>query len=622
MLDRLFAHRTILVVYVTWVVLVLGTTTGAIRYEDEADYLNAALQLARGEVSLWHADFFNYDKEFGSYWFLSWVLRAADSQSAVLAANLAQAIAFCLSIGALFLYKLRYCSLTLILPFLLSPVFVLYAMFFGTCTISLAFLFLAFATLSRSNRFRLVLGCLLIVIAAACRADVVLVIPTLILSQLSRRPLLGLLRSPIALAVSASAILPPVVGLVWTVGTNDVFQTSLPYGLLPIAPFVCFGLGVVVLICIAWSSIFFLLVAKRKARGRVYYLLRALSPLIPLGFYIYQLATPQHFLLTLACYLFTISDRRSPLVFWWLRPGGERRNVVATGLILVVVVPWFIGLKAPTLQGIRLTFETPQVFPTSHGHFPMGAYASYMLRNRQSGYILDHNEKIFLAAERARYEPCDGKVPVLLTPMHNYLTLAVRLENLLPKTVNDPSEISCGYAYTDARSLLRNDLDVGRYAKDGTGRSLALARHAAALVAADEGQAILRVDTSSSTELGSILGALNERFLGREIEFEAHSPDAKFALGDLTNGGMVYALTSGKCAMSPSISQADVTILDEKRLYLWDVTSADSYRQIDVTCPGDGLVGEVKLTLPSWMAGHGTLQQSRRIAGRSGVSQQ
>jgi hypothetical protein len=621
MLGRLLAHRTILLVYVAWVALVLWTTSGALRYEDEADYLNSALQLARGEISPWHADFFNYDKEFGSYWFLSWVLRAADSQSAVLAGNLAQAIAFCLSIGALFFYKLRHRPLSLILPFVLSPVLVLYAMFFGTCTISLAFLFLAFAILSRSSPLRQGFGCLLIVVAAACRADVVLVIPTLILTELSRRSLRDLLRSPVTLAISVSAILPPLIGLVWTVGTNDVIQTRFPHGLLPIAPFICFGLGVIVFICLGWSSVFFLLVARRKARGRVYYLLRAVSPLIPLGFYLYQLATPQHFLLTLACYLFTISDRRAPLVFRWLRPEVDHRKLVRTALLLVVLVPWVIGLKAPTLHGIRLTAESPQMFPTSHGHFPMGAYASYMLRNRQSGYILDHNEKIFLAAKQVRYEFCEGKVPVLLTPMHNYLSLAVRLDNLLPKTVNDPGEVSCGFAYTDARSLLRNDLDVYQYAANGTGRSLALARHATAVVAADAGQAILRVGTSSA-ELGEVLGALHERFLGREIEFEAHVPDAQFALGDLTNGGMIYALTSGKCAVNPNISQADVIMLDEERLYLWNVTGADSYRSVDVACPDGGLVGEVKLTLPPWMAGPGTGQQSRLITGHSSVSQQ
>ena len=53
MLGRLLTHRTILLVYVVWVALVLWTTSGALRYEDEADYLNSALQLARGEISPW-----------------------------------------------------------------------------------------------------------------------------------------------------------------------------------------------------------------------------------------------------------------------------------------------------------------------------------------------------------------------------------------------------------------------------------------------------------------------------------------------------------------------------------------------------------------------------------------
>jgi hypothetical protein len=255
----------------------------------------------------------------------------------------------------------------------------------GTGLFSLSFFLLGVSLLCFGHRIQQISACLLIAIAAACRADVVLAVPTLILTQLSRRSFRRLITSPLALIVVICSCLPPALGMFWTANPSGVFQSPVFAGMQVVAGFVIFGLGAIVLLLLGWSSCFFLIIAHRKRIWSLYYTLRAFSPLIPFLFYVYELHTPRHFFLTLACYIFTIADRRSRSIFWWLNPRTDPRKLISIAILFVVIAPWLIGLKVPSLTGVRPTIGSPDVFPTSHGHFPLGGYGFYMLYNREHG---------------------------------------------------------------------------------------------------------------------------------------------------------------------------------------------------------------------------------------------
>jgi hypothetical protein len=99
--DRPPARWAIASGYVAWCALILWMVGDALRNNDQAAYINGALQLARGEISPWHAEFFNYDKQFAAYWFFAALFRILRCRSLLLATNLAQAIVLCAAFGAL-----------------------------------------------------------------------------------------------------------------------------------------------------------------------------------------------------------------------------------------------------------------------------------------------------------------------------------------------------------------------------------------------------------------------------------------------------------------------------------------------------------------------------------------
>jgi hypothetical protein len=576
--------------YIAWCAFVLWAVGDALRHNDEAAYINGALQIAQGKVSPWHADLFNYDKQYASYWLIAGLLRLVRFRSVVLVTNYAQAIVFCLAFGAVVFGRLRRVPIALALPLVLCPILVLSVPFVETGMISLAFLMFGFAVLRRGRPLRQALACLLIAIAAACRADLVLAVPALILTEMSRRKFRGLLTSPLAWSISLCSILPPLFGELLTPRVSGVFQGNMPFFKV-VAAFVVFGLGLGLLVLLLWSSMFFLAVSVRKPAWRGYYVLRALSPLIPLMFYVFLLQTPQQFFLTIACYMFTIAETRSRLVFSWLMPQTSRGRLSRLVLYLSAIVPWFVGITAPSLLRIRPTIASPQEFPTSHGHLPMGGYGFYLINGKIHADILDHNDKIFLAAKAVGYQACNGVVPVLNTPMYNFLELAVRLDHQSPKIVNSPDEIDCPHVYADARSLI---LD----------RRVPAARRLlrnASLAASFGGQAILSLGRSP-TDLGLLLQALFDRYAGREFGFYALPANSQFDLQKSPNGGAVYALSKGECAIAPdAFGPAEVRRVGEKRLYAWNVPAGYRSRRAQIACVDGGQAGETALTFPGWM---------------------
>ncbi|MDQ2712301.1 MAG: hypothetical protein M3Y24_08750, partial [Acidobacteriota bacterium] len=179
--------------------LVCPFVSAVFRDNDQAAILSGSWQIAHRQASFLHATFYNFDKQWGTFLALSALYRLLPRVDPVLAAN--AALVFVASLAWLSLGirmgRTRNPPLALVLPILLSPVLILYMPFLGTGWFSLAFLLLAFFFLgnvkSKTSQF---IGLLFVVVAAACRADVVLSIPALVLSQSSRTGFLSLLRRP------------------------------------------------------------------------------------------------------------------------------------------------------------------------------------------------------------------------------------------------------------------------------------------------------------------------------------------------------------------------------------------------------------------------------------------
>jgi hypothetical protein len=239
---------------------------------------------------------------------------------------------------------------------------------------------------------------------------------------------------------------------------------------------------------------------------------------------------------------------------------------------------------------MRPTFGPPQGFPTTHGHFPMGAYAYYIIQGRTHGYDLDHNERIFRAAQDVKYDTCGDKVPVLYTPMWSFLELAIRLRSLTPYIFVDRTEDTCPYAFADARSLLRN---VQVHSRDLLG--------GASIAGSHDGQLILKLGPAQ-TKLGSLLQALFDRFSGREVALYPEQVGYSFRLQKHPNGGLIYALSAGDCSVDPSkLGRSENRKFAGKRLYLWTVPDDFELKPIGIHCASGAQVGQVAWTLPAWM---------------------
>ena len=114
---------------------------------DQAGLISGALQLARGEVPFTFADFYNYDKQYGTYLLLAGLYWLAPAADPVLTGNLFQVVLLAAALAAVALRweRTAYPPLILTLPVLLSPGVVLFGPFLGTGSVSLAFLLFAFA---------------------------------------------------------------------------------------------------------------------------------------------------------------------------------------------------------------------------------------------------------------------------------------------------------------------------------------------------------------------------------------------------------------------------------------------------------------------------------------------
>lgn len=518
------------------ILLVLPFVGAIFRDNDQATILGGAWQIAHRQASFLHATFYNFDKQWGVFLALSWLYRLFPRANPVLAANLV--ITVLASVAWLSLAfrtgRTRNAPLSLLMPVLLSPVLVLYIPYLGTGWFSLAFLLLSFFFLGNfTSRTSQAIGLILLATAAACRGDVVLAVPALALSQMSRKRPGNLLRRARLWLIAGVAIFPVLAGKLMT-GSTIPDTNPLSFDARSYFGFLLFGLTPAPILLLLLSVALFLWAAVRKRRFWFFYLGLAISPLVPLGFYSLQLYTLRYLFLTIACILFLVSSRRSVALYYAsFRKYHQRVQLLAAVLVGVTVAPWLVGFNVPVLNRPRLTFTDPTRFPTGDGQFPMGAFLGFEWQILFHDHLqIDHNQKIWLAARSVNYQACgDETVPFLITPMSNFIEFAIRLQDKKPRPIDYMAESPCGMTYVDVRSIIRGYRPVPR---DG-----AMFQEGISFVSStDNGQIIARVDSKGSQtdeartleQLAKILGEREvEIFTGSRLKI-AEEPGLRYAV--------------------------------------------------------------------------------------------
>jgi hypothetical protein len=363
-----------------------------------------------------------------------------------------------------------------------------------------------------------------------------------------------------------------------------------------------FGLTPAVLLLVVWTLFSYGNLTVRKRRFRFFYGATALAPFIPLAFYTPQLYTIRYFFLTIASALFIVSSRRSTVIYR-AQMTHYRSRVAAAALAVVAIAPWFIGVNLRWLWHPDFTFTNPTRFPTGDGHFPMGAYLSFdreVLFEDQ--FRIDHNQRIWLAAESVPYETCsDGTVPIEFTPMTNYLELAVRLQKKTPKIVFDLHDSPCGILFIDSRSLTRELVTDNREA-----RKLLTQKVTIVSQQANTGQPILRIaESDHPSPDAELFSDIRKVFRGKDFEIYFNTlagQAAHFIIHTDPTSRYIFFSDGGSCTVtvdgrtSPGVRPLETGMLRA----FWQDAPAGSSHKLEATCSGESS-GWARTVLPGYM---------------------
>lgn len=534
--------RSLFVIVILVAAASLWSTSGFMRKNDQATILAGAYDWARGDRQEW-SRYYQFDKTYVLYAYNAAWLRVHRSlfpeANPVKIANRATAAAFWLALGVFVgRYRQRLDPLIL-LSVLLAPAILLNTQYVNSSTLSSAFLLLSLAALpagtdTAGGAKRPWAAAAFLFLAVGSRADIVLLLP-LYLWLITPFPLTGKWVSfcfhrvekteqnfPLSgkmlknfsiewktqIALGFSAILALVLGRLWTsAGTtlDPFFQWKMAAG------YIAFGFGAASLVYMMGGLK--LLGGDRQgsvgsgdrqgAGELVWRELGFLSFLIPVLFFLPQLHAPRYF--WRGCEAILMLAALSPTV-WRIQSRGWRVCVCAATL-----VPFFIGLSMPEWGKPRPTPASPTVFPSGDGHYPMGAYASFLWRFRQAETEpIDHNQRVWWAAQSAAFEPDEsGSIRVLASPMGGYLFLAASLQGLTAQQ-RGWEDLRGQTFYLDSRTLARSDVKFRQ-----TGLFELLDGPLEIVSAEFDGIAILRTG-SGDGQWGERAKLLNRLFAGNE----------------------------------------------------------------------------------------------------------
>jgi len=440
------------------IALLLGALTiGPYMHEtDQASLLDGGAAIANHHWEIARGDF-NFDKQFISYALVGALFtffpRPFDADTLVLAASLAGFVFFWGTL--LCLLARRKMPLSLALPVILTPAFLVHSPFFASAFVSAAFVMLLALFLDRSH-WNTALHALVFVLAfcaVGARADALLLLPLLAMLHSPRRTFLSVLKSPNTWLMAAAGLLAFYLGRKFYTEPPGDFAAKA-FDLKQILAFIAFGLGGVgVLLAVELHALWH---ARNANRCRIWTGFLALGLFLPMGYYSLQLLGPRHCVVgALSALVFVASKSGRAILQIYLR-----WNLVAAAakyaLLISAIAPVFIGFNLADPRHPALTFSHPTLFPTAAGYNPMGSYLAHALNVRQLHGFVDHNQAIWTAAKNTKYEAdSNGRIEIIRTPVCSYLTFAVRLQGQSPHFSVLPLSRLPRQFYIDGRSLLR-----------------------------------------------------------------------------------------------------------------------------------------------------------------------
>ena len=390
------------IVWLLFVLLISLQGVGSVmRESDQASLLTGSLDLAR-DWSPVGRDFYNYDKQWLSYWIVSLGVRftgvaggEALSQIVLVGNWTAFIIGFAgLGVATIVAMRRAWSAGLMMCAVLIAPTVLLSLPLLSSNILSVGMLGIWVVSMEcLGGRRRNVLALIFVFLAVGCRADAILVLPALTLAWWGvGREWKGLLKSgPVWISIMG-AVMALVVGKF--LGTHPEGLYSLFFQPLTFSAYLVFGLGGLLFIYIACVLHAISYKQDRATNLRIWAWLLLL--LIPVLFYGRILFTPRH--LMTASVIIGFSACFSGSQVWW----GELMKSKARWLVrmagVALICPLFVGIKLNSLSSGELKLSNTTLYPTADGLWPMGGYVAFLgkLGNSHQEPI-DHNQRVWRA---------------------------------------------------------------------------------------------------------------------------------------------------------------------------------------------------------------------------------
>ncbi len=532
---------------VLWNVAFVAPLFGPMMHEsDQASLLEGSVSIAQ-TGRLFDQAFYNYDKQFGSYWLVAAALKflsaTPDPNDVVMVGNAVSVVLFNAGL-VLLAFSISSPSTPLLLGCLLfSPSFIVHAPFLAGNYLSAFFLFVQFIALRK--RDAIVLPMLLAFCATACRADALLAQPILLWSATSARSLAHWIRDKRlwgCLVAAAAALL-----LGWAI-TSAGAEYSSPFAIFCnwkiLLVYSVFGLGAGV--GILFLCIVALVRGERQTIVPGFALAGLLSLLVPFAYYVANLYSTRHWTVALAALMCFVASGRGQRFISQLLFESRLRSPILVLLVLSAVLPILLGLRLSSHGIPRLTVTRPALVPSADGLIPLGGYLSYAWGwNRDQREIPDHNQATWLATLAADFDSSKGStVHLLVSPLASILRLGIRLRGFEYELTETPPAMSNVYAEFRALRKAPISHSQGRLHDPLAGAVSYGVEFASPIVA---GEAILRL-TPKRNELSEALEKLREAFGGNDYHILKSGALASFA--DAESGHLMVLVSRTPFSLS------------------------------------------------------------------------
>lgn len=430
-----------------WNVLFVVPSFGPTMHESDQAALLEGVARSVATGSLRDGGYYNFDKQFGTYWILATVDRMVGTgmkpDELVQSANLASIVGLNLALLVFGTIRRTWWSLAIMGIIALSPALLVHAPFVAGNYFAL--FFLSLEVLFLGKRSLAWLAPVMAFAAVASRADALLVQPALIWICVGSGSTRSLFRSPAAWGCVVLSLLAFALGRVLlspeTPSVSDFMPSFKPK---VIGAFTVFGLGAsAIILAMAIFAMGMRVWKASKLDEKMYYLAGIGAVMLPWLYYTVHLYSTRYWTVPLAILMtMAVSSKAED----FRRVIQARRQLVPlmTILLLAALVPLFVGIRMPATNRIALTLSHPTLMPSADSLLPMGAYLAHSFRPPDER--LDHNQSVWLAALNADFSRGEGRpVQLLESPLVAITKLALYLRGLpyevlseIPPTITRP----------------------------------------------------------------------------------------------------------------------------------------------------------------------------------------